>query len=294
MRTATKQARGAGGAKHARSAGKLFRYSDDKLHKLWDKLHHGDREPWPQSKGVARLAAQHATVSAWVDTNGGSAAVAGDLIEAWREFHAGDFPNAIKHGSKLGPWGSVVANKASAIYTLSGRCSATQRRALLEEAIERGAAAVKVLPGYPNAHYMLALVLGRYSQEISVVKAAASGLVSRVRTHLERALELEPTHAEAHVAAGLYHAELIGKLGRIVASLTYGASKDSALEHFRRAVKLAPASPIVRIEYANGLLLLDGTQKRDQAEELYGQAAAFEPIDAMEQLDVERAKRGPS
>lgn len=286
MRTAAKKVHTAGG--------EGFRYSDDKLHKLWEKLHRGDREPWPQAKGIARLAAQHAPLSAWMDKNGGPTAVAAGLIDAWREFHAGDFPSAVKLGGKQGALGSVVANKASAIYTLSGRCSATQRRAQLEEAVERGETAVKVLPDYPNAQYMLALALGRYSQDISVVKAAASGLVSRVRTHLERALELEPTHAEAHVALGLYHAELIGKLGRLAASFTYGASKDSALEHFRRAVKLAPDSPIVRIEYANGLLLLDAAQNRDQAEELYAEAARFQPIDAMEQLDVERAKRGPA
>jgi tetratricopeptide (TPR) repeat protein len=270
-----------------------FEYPDDRLHKLWSALHHGDREPWPEAKSIARLGTQSVPFAVWLDAHrGGPTAVAQGLRDAWRAFHAGDFTKAIKLGSALGPLGAVAANKAAAIYACYGRCRAAQRLELLESAATRGEAAVKLLPDYPNAHYMLALALGRYSQDISIIKAATTGVAGRVRTHLERSLELEPSHAEGHVALGLYHAELIGKLGKIAAALTYGASSDRALEQFRRALKLAPASPIVHIEYANGLLLLDARRHRAQAERLYGQAAAHEPIDAMEQCDVERAQHG--
>ncbi|HEY1314838.1 MAG TPA: hypothetical protein VGE92_13235 [Steroidobacteraceae bacterium] len=284
MRTESKSVRTAGSS--------TFEYPDDRLHRLWETLHHGDREPWPEAKSIARLG-KSGPFAEWLDAhNGGPAAVAQELRDAWRAFHAGDFVKAIKIGSALGPLGAVAANKAAAIYAYYGRRSAAQRLKLLESAATRGEAAVKLLPDYSNAHYMLALALGRYSQDISIIKAATTGVAGRVRTHLERALELEPSHAEGHVALGLYHAELIGKLGKIAAALTYGASPDDALEQFRRALKLAPTSPIVHIEYANGLLLLDAKRHRAQAEELYGQAAAHEPIDAMEQFDVARAQRG--
>lgn len=282
------------GNKSVRSADSAaFVYPDERLQKLWGTLHHGDREPWPEAKSIARLGTKSAPIAQWLDAHrGGPAVVAQGLRDAWRAFHAGDFTKAIKLGSTLGPLGAVAANKAAAIYAFYGRRSAAQRLELLESAATRGEAAVKLLPDYSNAHYMLALALGRYGQDISIIKAAATGVAGRVRTHLERALELQPAHAEGHVALGLYHAELIGKLGKIAAALTYGASSDSALEQFRRALKLAPASPIVHIEYANGLLLLDAKRHRAQAEQLYEQAAAHEPIDAMEQFDVERAKRG--
>jgi tetratricopeptide (TPR) repeat protein len=281
------------GSKAVRAADSgTFDYSDDRLHKLWEALHHGDREPWPEAKAIARLG-KSAPFAEWLDAQrGGAAAVERGLRDAWRAFHAGDFTKAVKLGAALGPLGSVVANKSAAIYAYYGRRSAAQRLELLESAATRGEAAVKLLPDYSNAHYMLALALGRYSQDISIIKAAATGVAGRVRVHLERALELEPSHAEGHVALGLYHAELIGKLGRLAAGLTYGASSSSALEQFQRALKLAPASPIVHIEYANGLLLLDAKAHRAQAEKLYAQAAAHEPIDAMEQFDVARAKRG--
>ena len=72
--------------------------------------------------------------------------------------------------------------------------------------------------------------------------------------------------------------------------MTYGAKKESAVEHFQKALKLFPESAIARIEYGNGLILLFGKSRLGEATKLYEQAAACEPADAMERLDVERAK----
>ena len=44
------------------------------------------------------------------------------------------------------------------------------------------------------------------------------------------------------------------------------------------------------IEYANGLVMLEGDKKLKDATRLYEQAAATKPVDAMERLDVELAK----
>ena len=164
MRTASRKVRAADGA--------AFGYSEDKLHKLWGKLHHGDREPWPDSKLIARLGKENAPFAAWLDAHGGSAVAVPGLRDAWRAFHEGDFPAAITLGSELGPLGAVVANKAAGIYAVYGRRSAAQRIELLEAAAKRGEAAVKLLPDHANVQYMLALVLGRYSQDISIIKAA--------------------------------------------------------------------------------------------------------------------------
>ena len=40
----------------------------------------------------------------------------------------------------------------------------------------------------------------------------------------DKALKLEPNHADAHIALGTYHAEIVSKVGGMLASLTYGAS----------------------------------------------------------------------
>lgn len=267
-------------------------FRGDELHEHWSRLHQTDREPWPEARAIAKLAKERGAIAAAVEAGGGAAAVAQALQDAWRAFHSGAFARAVLAGEKLGALGAAVANRSVAVDSLYSSKGEAQLLRALESAIARGEQALAELAHHPNTHYTLALVMGRYSQRISILKALAAGLAGRVREHLERTLSLEPNHAEAHLALGLYHAEIIGKLGALAAGLTYGATANAALDHFRRALALAPDSPIVRMEYAHGLLLLDAPRHRAQAQTLYAQAAACEPADAMERLDVARAKRG--
>jgi predicted Zn-dependent protease len=83
------------------------------------------------------------------------------------------------------------------------------------------------------------------------------------------------------MSLGVYHAEIIDKAGAPVGGLTYGASRNDALAHIKKALSLNPDSAIARVEYANALIMLDG----------WKQAAAIAPRDAMERLDVERARQ---
>ena len=266
--------------------------SAHELKARWEQLHDTDREPWPDEALIAREASVAPAFAEWLRHYGSARKLAAALQAAWGAFHAGEFRAAIEHGAPLGALGACVANRAAAVQSLYTHAGNAEVMALLLAAVARGEAAVEVLSAHANAHYTLALVLGRYSQRISILKAITDGLASRVRTELERTLELEPRHAEAHVALGLYNAEIVNKLGGVVASLTYGASSRDSIQHFKHALQLAPHSPIVHMEYAYGLLLLDARRYREEAQTLYKVAAATEPLDAMEALDVERAKRG--
>jgi tetratricopeptide (TPR) repeat protein len=242
-----------------------YRHEGAALRKAWPRLHRGDREPWPA--GPLAPARQ----------------------DAWRAFHAGRFQQAVEAATALGAAGAAAANKAAGVHaTYLVKDGAVAMRILLE-AIARGERAVAELPQEANSHYFLAFVLGRYSQRISVVKALAEGLGSRIQHALERTLQLEPRHAEAHVALGVFHAELVDKLGPLASRLTYGASRDAALRHFDTALELAPASPVARLEYARALRLL-APRETARARELLGSAAAIDPADAMEALDVAAAK----
>jgi tetratricopeptide (TPR) repeat protein len=123
-----------------------------------------------------------------------------------------------------------------------------------------------------------------------VAKALAQGLGGKVKEALERAIRLQPRHADAHIALGAFHAEVIDKVGTLIGGMTYGAKKEIGLKMFQQALRIQPASPIALIEYANGLVMLEGEKKMPEATRLYQQAAALQPLDAMERLDVELAR----
>ncbi|HVF63471.1 MAG TPA: hypothetical protein VNE58_05720 [Casimicrobiaceae bacterium] len=244
-----------GGQAYARDVGDLK--------KQWPRLHRGDCEPVPKDATA---------------------------MEAWQAFHAGDFARAVERGRAAKASGVNAAVKAQVVYAQYLERDDKARIALLGEAAawadEQRANKAKDA----NAHYLYAFAMGRYSQGISVAKALAQGLGGKIKDALTTALKLEPKHADAYIAYGAYQAEVIDKVGGIIAGVTYGAKKDSALEQFEKAMKLNPDSAVARIEYANGLIMLFGKSRLDEATRLYEEAAAIEPADAMERLDVERAK----
>ncbi|MBL0728208.1 hypothetical protein [Piscinibacter sp. HJYY11] len=239
-----------------------YTYDAATLKKKWARLHAGDAEPLPKDDKV---------------------------LAAWALYHAGDFQKAVEAGLKAGGAGITVANKAQCIYANYLEKSEKTKLALFLEVAERAEAQMAEEPKNANAFYLAAYALGRYSQGISVAKALTQGLGSKVKAALETAIKLQPKHADAHIALGTFHAEVIDKVGSLLAR-TQGASKDAGLAAFKTAIKLNPASAIAMVEYANGLVMLEGDKKMKEAEKLYADAAACEPLDAMERLDVEMAK----
>ena len=157
------------------------------------------------------------------------------------------------------------------------------------EAAERAAAQQQAEPKNPNAWYWQAYALGRYGQGISVAKALTQGLGVKVKAALETTIKLAPKHADAHIALGSFHAEVIDKVGKLLGR-TQGADAATGLKMYERALALNPTSAIARVEYANGLVMVEGDKRMKQAEQLYADAAACEPMDAMERLDVEMAR----
>ena len=239
-----------------------YTYTPAALKKHWARLHAGDAEPLPVDDKV---------------------------LAAWALFHAGEFQKAAEAGLKAGGAGITVANKAQAIYTTYLEASEKAKLALFMEVAERAEAQAAAEPKNASAHYYMAYALGRYSQGISITKALSQGLGSKVKTALETTIKLQPKHADAHIALGAFHAEVIDKVGTLLGR-TQGASKDAGLANFKTALKLNPASAIAMVEYANGLVMLEGDKKMKEAEKLYAEAAACTPMDAMERLDVEMAK----
>jgi tetratricopeptide (TPR) repeat protein len=239
-----------------------YAYDAAALKKHWARLHAGDVEPYPKDDKA---------------------------LAAWALFHAGEFQKARDAGLKAGAAGLTVAHKAQSIYANYLEPNEATKLALFQEVAERAEQQAAADPKNPNAHYWMAYALGRYSQGISVTKALAQGLGGKVKNALETTIKLAPKHADAHIALGAFHAEVIDKVGKLLGK-TQGADAATGLKLYKEALKLNPTSAIAMIEYANGLVMLEGDKKMKDAEKLYAEAAACEPMDAMERLDVEMAK----
>jgi hypothetical protein len=229
----------------------------------WPRLHAGDAEPLPADA---------------------------ELLRAWVLFHNGEFQQAYEAGLAAGPPGHTVANKAACIYANYLERGEKARLDLFLEAAQRAQQQAAAEPGNASAWYWQAYALGRYSQGVSVAKALAQGLGGRVKDALERTIRLQPRHADAHLALGTFHAEVIDKVGSLIGGMTYGAKKEAGLAMFQAGLKLNPRSAIGLIEYANGLVMLDGEEALKESTRLYEQAAAVQPLDAKERLDVDLAR----
>ena len=237
------------------------------LKKNWARLHQGDCENLPKDAAV---------------------------LQAWVLFHNGEFQKACEAGLKANEAGMAgglaVANKATSIYANYLESKEKIKLELFMEVAGRADAQQTQEPKIASAFYWQAYALGRYGQGISVAKALAQGLGSKVKQALEQAIKLQPQHADAHIALAAFHAEVIGKVGSLIGGMTYGAKKDTGLALFKQALQLNPGSAIAMVEYTNGMVMLEGDKKMKEATQLYEQAAASKPLDATERLDVEMAK----
>ena len=182
-----------------------FQHDAHSVARDWARLHAGDAEPLPADPQV---------------------------LNAWVLFHNGEFQQAAEAGLAAGGAGVTVGNKAACIYANYLEKKEKVRLDLFLQAAQRAERQAAAEPGNANAWYWQAYALGRYSQGISVAKALAQGLGGKVKEALERTIALQPRHADAHIALGTFHAEVIDKVGSLIGSMTYGARKDTGLQLF--------------------------------------------------------------
>ena len=226
----------------------------------WNRLHALDAEPLPDHPAV---------------------------LHAWALFHNGQFESAEAAGLAAGAAGISVANRATATYATLLEPHEKTRLDLYQRILSRARQAVADHPDLASTWYWQGYALGRYAQGIHVARALAQGIGDQIRTTLEASLALAPMHAFAHATLGSFQAEIIHKVGPLVASMTYGARAEQALHHLRHAMQLAPDSVAIHWDYANALLMIDGAAYQNDALRLQQQALQIEPRDAAERLWVE-------
>ena len=241
---------------------RAFPLDADTLRRKWTKFHASDLEPRPQDPKV---------------------------LAAWVHYHRGQFGQAYEAGLSAGAAGTTVANRAACMYATFLEPREKIKLELFHEVAERSAEQIAAEPDNANAHYLQGYALGRYSQGISVAKALALGLGGKVKHAFETTIRLAPAHADAHIALGTFHAEVIDKVGALIGNMTYGVKKSISLQLFEQGLRLSPKSPVALMEYAHALVMLHGEAKHAESTALLEQAAACKPLDAVEKLEVDLA-----
>jgi len=231
----------------------------------WSALHGGDQEPWPENP---------------------------DLQNLWLLFHQGQYLKAAEEAEPLFPENHdaiVVACKALSTWAHYLESDDNEAKSQLLRAAKLAETAIAELakpsPHHKNLYYQYAFALGRYGQKISITQALADGLAGKIKQALDQTLALDSNHADAHTALATYQAEIIQKLGKFAAKLTYGAVPDDALSHYQQGIELAPESVSARTEMADGLLMVYGKKRLKDAVAIYQQAYEIEPLDKLTELD---------
>ncbi|HXS73407.1 MAG TPA: hypothetical protein VN725_05130 [Rhodanobacteraceae bacterium] len=266
-----------------------FDYPGEHLREAWPQLHAGDREPFPDRDSIAEmLAAESRLGDCALGTDAG--AIAQGVQDAWRAFHRGEFARAHELGTRVGPLGAAAAIAAEGVHAYFLMPDGTDKFARCEALVQRAGDLIDLLPLRAGSHYRYAWALGLLSRQMPSMQVLAEGLGSKLHAALEAALELDADHAEAHTALGLYHAEVIDKIGAALAKLTWRVDPAAAEAHLRTAIRLTPDAPNAWVGLGIGLGLLDAPTHAPARLDALRTAADLKPRDARQALEIAYAK----
>ena len=230
-------------------------------------------------------AAAFAALPVWA----GAPAWGQTLDEARAAAAGGRFLEAAEIGTAAGGSdGYALAADVLAVYGFH-LAAEDERREIFARAMAAAEEAIRRDADNAEAHMQSAHAMGRYAQAIGSMAAFAEGFAERIEAALDTALALDPNHARAHLALAGWHAGIVDAAGGFMARTLYGATESAALEHYERALALAPGSVVVRFDYAENLLALDD-EYEGRARELLAEALALPPADAYGELVRARAR----
>jgi len=127
----------------------------------------------------------------------------------------------------------------------------TQRIRFYERAKTLAARAIKLDPTSSDAHFQLGFALTLVSHGRPLTAWWNRNLIKEA---FEKAIDLNPRSAGAHIGLAAWHAVNIA-ISRVVPWPS--GSRDVAVRHYETALRLAPEESAVHRAYAEGLLALD-------------------------------------
>jgi len=163
---------------------------------------------------------------------------------------------------KLAPNDANVLYRISREYALSMYDTSVkdEQHALAEQALDYARRAIAADADNANAQLAAAICYGRLTSFVDVRRKIEYARL--IKQHGERAIELDGNNSYAWHVMGMWNYELakISSVQRKAAKVLYGevppASYDLAVEHFRKAVRLAPYRVSHHVELGRAYLAM--------------------------------------
>lgn len=217
-----------------------------------------------------------------------SADLAANLEQADQSEQAGETDRAIeilKRAENQDPGNAQIEKRLSRLYSWKIEDSNVpgERRNYADLAVRLGENAVRKLPDDPQAHIALAAAYGEICDMVDGRTRVEYS--KRVYHEVTRGLQLEPSNDYGHLILARWDFEMAttNPVLRGIAQVVYGqfppASKEEAIENFRRAIALAPNRIIHHAEYAK---VLDAMGNMTAAREQWQKVSELKPVDAQD------------
>lgn len=194
-------------------------------------------------------------------------------------FVAGRMADAARAGRAEGTAdGLILAGRATSMLAAWQTPDRARAKALLEQAEQDLARALKLQPGNADALLQQGIVVG-YIAKLE----RSPGTAKRARLQFEAVLAARPADPLALAAMGGWHGEAVVTLGKLLARTALGAKVADSLRFYDRAVATTGGDPAVPIFYASTLLGLSA-DNGDKAKALLQRAVRARPRDGFERL----------
>lgn len=276
-----------------------FTFTDAQLKARWPHMMRGLKLPYPSIELLTYAKKHYPAFSKGLEPvylNDLSKYQAA-LLDASRDFFAGDFKNSYLKGRKLGPLGQLLGAFAETIYA----CYLPERQSVkymmlqdvantfdsfrdmldkmaLDKNPEMRAVAAFAYLGY-------AYTIARIAEESAIPVVLARGYISKLKHSATQVLTIYPNHPLGLAFRAGLDAGIMRRVGKFTGRMTYGARTTTAVGDFEKSIDLVPDQAITQYEYANALVYMDQKRELNSAMRHLETAIRTRPTFAMEALD---------
>ncbi len=201
--------------------------------------------------------------------------------------------NLLKSADQASPGNPAILRRLSTVYSdLVETSPESEKKRLAQLALDTAQEAAQKAPADGEAHLALAIAYGKMADFVD--NKAKIQYSKILKAEAEKAISLNPKLDDAYEILARWNFEMasLNVVERGFAQLFYGelppASKERALEYFRKAIALAPDRIIHHAEYAKAL---DQLGRQSEAKAQWHKVLQLRPDDQGDRAYQQEAAR---